>query len=380
LLSAVIVLLLVLLFEVRRLSAKLARSEAQRERREAEERRVSTVRALKVGADADDGPLPVARLDASIDTLEQMAIDFKWQDASRLLERVEAAIESAGSAHASEATAARARLARLLAPPAGSLHRVRARSNEVTTVLSDLNSDGGWTLSTDRDGTRVQYRRTHGHLAVKIDALVDGVRPADALYIWRETSLYAHWFPLLTGARELCELSPAETVVHTVMDNFVAYNDLVMRGYGCDSLRDGFILMVVRPLDSADLPPGVVVPPMARIRRMMPSVRVPAKIDVLVEPLSASSVRFAYALSVPLAPSTPTWVVTMILQHGMAQIFTKMREQAMLMATGDPNSRHLERLRTPEGARTMAWLTQRIDPYVAVLEGRSSAGKGAMQS
>jgi len=238
-------------------------------------------------------------------------------------------------------------------------------------ALSDLNSDASWTLSSERDGTRVQYRRTDAALAIKVDALVDGVRPADTLYVWRETSAYNTWFPMVTASAELCEVSEADSILYIEMDQWFAYNDMAMRGWGCNCLKDGYLLMVVRPVTQADVPAGVTVPPMKPIRRLLPSQRVLAEINILVEPLSASSVRFAYSLTVPLAPSSPLWLVNLVLQKGVAEIFASMREQARKMSANDPSSAHVRKMQTADGKRLASWLGARIDPYVAALEGRA---------
>jgi hypothetical protein len=52
---------------------------------------------------------------------------------------------------------------------------------------------------------------------VKVDALIDGVRPADALYVWRETSLYSKWFPMVTSSTELLCVNEADSLLHLEM-------------------------------------------------------------------------------------------------------------------------------------------------------------------
>ncbi|KAJ1616890.1 hypothetical protein T492DRAFT_850493 [Pavlovales sp. CCMP2436] len=145
-----------------------------------------------------------------------------------------------------------------------------------------------------------------------------------------------------------------------------------MNGWGCDCLsKDGYILLVVRPITQADVPAGVTVPERKKLRRLLPSARVEAVIDVLVEPLSASSVRFAYSLTIPLASTVPAWAVNFILSEACANIFSNMREQAKKMAAQSPDSAHLKQAQTAEGRVLTAWLDARIDPYVAVLSGRA---------
>lgn len=378
LLAANLALLVLLLHNLRALVSRFGRSEAQRERREADERRLVAVRALRhdhdralVGAAAAIGgkaPLEVSQLGRAIDALKQLAHDAKWTEAGDLLAACIELIRSAKGAPPTDLLGMR--LAECLAP-GGPLYDVAARSATCKAALADLNSDASWTLSSHRDGTRVQYRRTERTLAIKVDALVEGVRPADALYVWRETSVYKEWFPLVTASTELCEVSEAESVLHLEMDAWFAYNDMAMRGWGCDCLKDGYLLMVVRPVTQADVPAGVTIPPMEPTRRLFPSTRVVAEINILVEPLSASAVRFAYSLAVPLAPSVPLWVVNVVLQQGVANIFASMREQARRMSAGDPSSAHLRAMQTPRGRRLASWLADKVDPYVAALEGRA---------
>jgi hypothetical protein len=48
----------------------------------------------------------------------------------------------------------------------------------------------------------------------------------------------------------------------------VAYNDMAMNGWGCDCLsKDGYVLLVVRPIRQADVPDGVTVPARKKTRR-----------------------------------------------------------------------------------------------------------------
>jgi hypothetical protein len=380
LLAGTLGLLLFVLFELRRLAARVAKAEERRERWEAEERRVAAVRAIRMEQEQQPhdetsaalegtGALLPAHLGAALDRLLRLSKDYQWIQAGALLERIAQAIRSAPPADA-DVVVASERLKVALAP-GGPLARVRARSVECASVLQNLNSDGGWTPSTDKDGVRVQYRRSPTTLTVKIDALVEGVRPADTLYVWRAAELYRTWFPMVTESTELREVSEAECFVHMVIDNWFALSDMVMQGWGCDCLNDGYLLMIVRPAGQADMPEGVMLPPLPKVRRLFPSLRVLASIDILVEPLSATSVRFAYSLSVPLAPSVPLWAINVILQQSMAQIFGSMREQARRMAADDTSSPHKQQMQTEDGQRISKWIADRINPYVAALEGRA---------
>jgi len=87
-------------------------------------------------------------------------------------------------------------------------------------------------------------------------------------------------------------------------------------------------------------------------------------IDVLVEPLSDDSVRFAFQLSQKIPPWLPRWAVQMILHQGMANIFTAMNKTAAGMVS-DPNSLHAKLARTPEYQPTASWLRGKFDKFLA---------------
>lgn len=370
-LGVVIVLLCVLIRDVRHLTAVVHAEKTMRERHDAAERRRRAVEALR-HPDPETDPshlIAPADLDTVIDHCVEAAANARYVEAGALLERLQATLdhEPSSDERPPELAAAAARLAKLEAP-GGALEHVRERSVTCKQVLHELNEDAGWNLASDREGTRVQYKRTAETLSVKIDAIVEGVRPADALYIWREASLYKHWFPLMTDSRMLHEASITDVTLHLVADTIFAYSDLVLRGWGCDNLRDGYMLLCVRPVRSGQLPAGVPAPELKKTRKMFPARRVPAVVDVLVEPLSATSVRFAYAASLPIEPLVPHWAINMILQQGMAQIFLRMKDMAKKMAAGDKGSLHLQRMSEPEHAHVAAWIRERVDPYVHALE------------
>ena len=154
------------------------------------------------------------------------------------------------------------------------------------------------------------------------------------------------------------------------MDNWVTYADVVVRGYGCDNLwKDGSLLLIVRPLENPPkgLPASFKTPAPAHRRRPFPTGRIPIVLDILVEPLSVDSCRFAYSIALPLAPSVPSWAVNMLLGQGMAEIFASMQRVARRMAAGDETSPHVQHARKPAGSATVAWIAARVDPFIATM-------------
>lgn len=307
-----------------------------------------------------------------LDRLVALTAERRYIEAGELLGRVRAAL--AASAPGRAASTHAARLDALLGA-GGALEALPARHAASLAAAAGLQQDAGWTLYADRDGQRTQYRREGGTFAVRIEANVEGVRPADTLYIWREAGLYSAWFPLISRSAVLHAYHPSEVALHLVIDKALLYADLALHGWACDDLRrGGRVLICVRPLDAADLPAGVAMPALPSGRRAFPAQRVPASVDILVEPRGERSVRFAYCISYPLHPSVPTWAVNLLLGQGMATIFANMRLEAERMAAGDASaSRHLARMKEPDGAAVARWLAERIDPHVAAASAAASA-------
>ncbi|KAG8471220.1 hypothetical protein KFE25_009641 [Diacronema lutheri] len=307
-----------------------------------------------------------AQLGEAIDHAVFLAEERRYIEAGLLLERVRAFVDGRP---ARSALASRARLDTLLAR-GGALELVEARRRTAERALVDLRDDDGWVLYADRHGQRTRYRRANGVLSIKIDATVDGIRPADAFFIWREASLFRHWSPLISRSAMLHDFHPAEVALHLEIDlPALVHADLALHGWGCVHLREaGAVLICVRPLEQTALPTGVTIPPPPSARRTFPPQRVPAHIDICVEPRSPTSVHFTYAVSYPLHPAVPTWAMNIILGQGMADLFAKMRAEAVKMAAGDvAASVHLARMREPSGKAAARWLSDRIDPFVASL-------------
>ena len=117
-------------------------------------------------------------------------------------------------------------------------------------AVSDLNNDDGFELVQSDATKRVMQRLTADrYLTVKIDAVLDNVRPSDTVIIWREASLYPKWFPFVSGGHMLAEKGPAEIVIHLVVETFFLCADMVLHGYAVDDMtQSGTMLLCVRPV------------------------------------------------------------------------------------------------------------------------------------
>ena len=75
--------------------------------------------------------------------------------------------------------------------------------------MRDLNSDDGFSLVSADSSMRVLQRMTSDRLlTVKIEGILENVRPSDCLLIWREVQLYPSWFPYVTTGTMLHDGHP----------------------------------------------------------------------------------------------------------------------------------------------------------------------------
>ena len=173
---------------------------------------------------------------------------------------------------------------------------------------------------------------------MKIESLLEGVRPEDTLFIFREAQFYPHWFPLSEG--RFVGTSTRLRASSSVVDTPLLLADLVLTGWACDDLqRSGCMLFCVRPAKPEDCP-GVPLPPHPREthsgRKIFPPTRAHAIIDVLFEPITPTSVRFVFQVSLKLQPLPMIdKVVQYILSKGMAKIFANLKVIAQ-RGRGDP--------------------------------------------
>jgi hypothetical protein len=308
-----------------------------------------------------------SELPAAIERLVHLVEERRYIEAGALLERAQAMISSAwrgkgdGSRDARCKSTEAAACLKALLEPGGALAKLPERYAICKCAYADLHDDAEWQLSSYRNGTRVQYRRTRASLSVKIEGELDGVRAADTLFIWREASLYRHWFPLVTASSMLHEAHPSEVSLHLQIANSLVHADMPLHGWGCVQAEEGYVLMVVRPLHEANLPKGVQMPPRPSARRLFPPQRLPAEINIVVAPsktVAEGGVRMIYSISFPLHPNVPTWAVNHLLAHGMAHIFSNLRIEARKMPAADPASHHVRRAAEPSGASALGWISR----------------------
>lgn len=236
-------------------------------------------------------------------------------------------------------------------------------------ALSALNDAQGWEMVSQKKEMRMFQRWREGNeLQVKIEAVLGPsppIKTADTLMIWREAQLYGKWFPMISAGHTLKECSHCEVIIQLIADLNFMHCDLLLHGWGVDELRDGFFLMCVRPARQSELPDVELPPHPSKTHKgkLFPATRAIALIDVLVEPLSEDSVRFAFQLSQKIPTWLPRWAVQMILHQGMANIFTAMQKTALAMAT-EPDSPHAKLARSPEYQPTANWLRGKFERFL----------------
>jgi len=327
----------------------------------------AAARARRVRQDGDDPKKAITSLNTAIAELKPLFADYKYIEAGERLSRVRAAIAS--GEHGRQATqAAQEQLDGLLS---GELAQLEPRVQTCRDALTALNDrEGDWeAVRQTSDMQMYQQWKDATTLSVKIEAVLGPhppVKTADTLMIWREAQHYKDWFPMMTDGSKLHEFHPAEVAIHLVHSSHIMLADLVLHGWGVDDLsRSGSFLMCVRPARQKDMPPEVELPPHPSTRKgggLFPPTRAIAVIDILVEPLSESSVRFAFQITQKF-PRLPRWAIQILLHKAMANIFGGLQKAAVDIST-NPASPHAKLAADPGYAETATWLRRRIDPFL----------------
>ena len=150
-----------------------------------------------------------------------------------------------------------------------------------------------------------------------------------------------------------------------MVDTFFMSVDMLLWGWACDNLDyEGTMLLNVRPIRSkTKLPPGMTHAHTDENRgsnKLFGNLRAHAVIDIMLEPLSETSVRFAFQMSDTIPPFFPSWVINYIVQNAMADIFDKMREVAVKMYSQDKSSEHVQHCTRPQYQHIRRWFESRI--------------------
>lgn len=192
--------------------------------------------------------------------------------------------------------------------------------------------------------------------------------------VFREGDLYPSWFPFVSKGAFVWGASPTECILHLLFEvNFYGCMDLCLQGFGCDNLRDGNFLLCVRHCPQQDVEPltgrHIELPPKpSAAGKLLKLGRIKAIIDIMVEPLSPTSVRFSYSCTQPTPKLAPSWIVSWVLKSGMGSIFGQMKTVCRAMASGDPISRRrypiVDRLTAPEYKHVVDDLSGRVEGYL----------------
>ena len=174
---------------------------------------------------------------------------------------------------------------------------------------------------------------------------------------------------MITKGKVIGDIHPAEVVIHLIVETFFIFADLVLWGFGCDNLdENGCFMLCVRTVKQADVP-NVSIPPHPRDMpdrptKIFPPARALATIDILFEPLTATSVRFAFQIKQKIPPFVPTWALDFVVQNGMAKIFSRMRDVAVQMAREDPACDHVAHINAPSYRPVASYLRGKVDTYL----------------
>ena len=265
--------------------------------------------------------------------------------------------------------AQRSKLDRLLAPQ-GALATLEERYLELTKALQLFNGDKqGWDVSQMGADTVVAARMrplssSLQLIDVKIDATLHNIDPADTLMIWREVGLYHKWFPFCSASSLLGPFVHAAEIVGHMVFEVALYGvmDVVIRGFGGNNPRDGNMQLCVRPLSQRDT--NIELPPKPEGKgKIFKLGRVHVVIDVLIEPISADSVRFCYSMTQPIPTAAPSWIVKMVLKRGMGTIFREMQKVALDMSRGKPDCPLVQHISRADYLPIAKWLRERAAAY-----------------
>ena len=317
-------------------------------------------------------PLTTSLADA-VAELRTLSEQHRYGEARELLGDVRAAIASGSALPGWGASEAKAKLEAMLADGV-----LEARIQETRNAFEDLNSDDGFTLVKSEGSMRVSQRFTADrYMTVKVEGVFEGVRPAHCLMIWREVELYPLWFPFVTMGRLLLDRSPGEVWLNISVETFAMDVEMPLWGFASDSLMAGEdgLLLVVRPVraDTA-LPPGVsyAFNSGGKKRKLFGSLMAYAVIDILVEPLTESSCRFAFQMSDTVPTFVPTWMMNYMVQNAMLRIYDQTQMVATRMARQDPGSEHVSHINRAEYRPTRTWIEDKVSSFLATKASNAS--------
>lgn len=145
---------------------------------------------------------------------------------------------------------------------------------------------------------------------------------------------------------------------------------MLLWGWACDDLAQaGTLMLCVRPvMPNTQLPSGVARPPdnyAVKVGKPLGGFRANAVIDILIEPLSDNSVRFAFQMSDFVPQFVPSWTISYFINHAMMEIFEKMSEVADKMIRNDPTCEHVALVKDPQYTPNRRWVQQKFEAHAA---------------
>ena len=150
---------------------------------------------------------PIKSFKHAVEELRLLQAAYRYIEAGELLDQLRSELareDGNGGREIAEIAEATRSLQSLLADGA-----LEERISISRGAIQDLNSDDGFTLVSSDASMRVLQRMTSERLlTVKIEGILEDVRPSDCMLIWREVELYPDWFPYVTKGTLLYDDHP----------------------------------------------------------------------------------------------------------------------------------------------------------------------------
>jgi len=137
-----------------------------------------------------------------------------------------------------------------------SIQTLKKEASEVNKLMSEFDSNEGWTLVNDKDGVRSYYR--HETSSPMHSMKIEGIIPAplfNVLAIIYEVDLYITWWPLLREVKQVKEISKFRKVVYmrAELPWPMWHRDVLFYGYGVDNLDiDQSAVIMVRSVNEEE--------------------------------------------------------------------------------------------------------------------------------
>ena len=233
--------------------------------------------------------------------MTQDVADFKWITAGRKLAGCEEALLSRSCPDEVKTQANR-----LLDLPV--MNTIRERYQQGFAVSQDMNVGVNWKFFKEsKDGAKVSSKYSDdGNLWIKLDGIVN-CRPESCASVWKEGSLYHHWFPHVQYSKILHSYTDTEIVLIFSGANPIGESEAIVHAWAINQFEEGYFLILGKSVKEYNN--GVKVP---KKKFMTRRTQVNA-LQIMVEPISETQTRIcmiqSIAMPIPLPRSFLEWVL-----------------------------------------------------------------------